>query len=294
MASLRDIKRRIGSVKSTQKITNAMKLVSASKFAKASHAVQAARPYGEAFNRMVANLLAADSGEISSPLIEVRDERKVLVVIVGTDRGLCGGLNANVFKKAGSFIDEQLGKNVKVGIAAWGRRSISFSKRYENQPVQELEKVLENANPAYAVERAQDLIKQFSDGDWDAVYIVFPRFKSALDQEPTLKKILPLTLDTGEGSDATEEAADAGSYIIEPGIAEMITPLLSRVVMQTIFNALLEGAASEHGARMTAMDSATNNAKDVTKKLTLVYNRARQAAITTELTEIISGAEALN
>lgn len=286
MASLKDIKRRIKSVKSTQKITNAMKLVSASKFARATHAVQASRPYGESFDQMVQKLVAV-AGDSESKLLEQREEKRTLIVVVGSDRGLCGALNTNVFKVSQRLIDEKTSEGVEITLRGWGRRPLQFCRSIDGSSEGQ-EKVLEKPNYALACELGAYLMDQFESDKCDAIYIAYPKFKSAIEQPPTIKKLLPFSM---EGS---ENGVPSEGFLVEPDIQTVLPRLVSRWVNSSIHRILLEAMASEHGARMSAMENATNNAKEVTRKLTLKYNRARQAAITTELTEIISGAEALN
>ncbi len=290
MANLKDIKRRIGTVKSTQKITNAMKLVSAAKFARANAAVIASRPYANAFKKMVGRLLAAEGKKLNSRLLQQKTEKRVLLVILGTDRGLCGALNSNIFKKATSFIGEKNDEGVEVDIFACGRRAIGFTNKLSNRCIARQEKILEKPSISLARELKVEWLKGFNEGIYQSVYIVYPRFNSALDQTPVVDKLLPMVMEESEGEQGTHE----GDLVVEPVLQEFLDRLLEKKLLGGIFDALLNGAASEHGSRMTAMDSATNNAGEVIKKLTLQYNRARQAAITTELTEIISGAEALN
>ena len=291
MANLKDIKRRIGSVKSTQKITNAMKLVSAAKFAKANGAVEASRPYAEAFKGMVSRLIASEGANLDSVLLKQKEEKKVLLVLLATDRGLCGGLNTNLFKEAGNFVSEKEGKGIEVDIYACGRRAISFSGRSDNKVAATKEKVLEKPDINLTRDLTGQWLEDFKSGNYESVYLLYPRFNSALDQAPTVEKILPISMDSSEGD---EVEAVEGDLIVEPALDQFLDSLLEKKLLGSVYNALLNGSASEHGARMTAMDSATSNAQEVIKKLTLQYNRARQAAITTELTEIISGAEALN
>lgn len=291
MANLKDIKRRIGSVKSTQKITNAMKLVSAAKFARANAAVEAARPYSESFRAMVDRLIQSEESELESFLLEQKAEKKILLVIMATDRGLCGGLNSNLFKRAVEFIKTKNSEGIEVDTYACGRRAISFAAKLENQCIHKREKVLEKPDVKIARELADSWVESFKNKDYEAVYILFPRFKSALEQISEIDRVLPLQLEVSKESANT---VAQGDLVVEPSFDSFIDSLLEKKLLIEIYSALLNGAASEHGARMTAMDSATSNAQDVIKKLTLQYNRARQAAITTELTEIISGAEALN
>lgn len=288
MPNLKDIKRRIVSVKNTQKITHAMKLVSAAKFARANHAVLAARPYGDGFEDMVDKVVLA-AGDISTPLTEVRSSRKrELVVIVSTDRGLCGSLNSALFKLASKFAKEKAEAGISLDAVAWGRRAGMFCKKVKWNLLNERDKVTERPKYEVATTLAQELVQTFLSTKYDAVHIAFVEFKSALSQVPVIRQLLPV-VPKKIGAAATVQ----GDIILEPVISKLIGPVLERLVVAQTFRILLEAAASEHGARMTAMDSATKNAKEVIRKLTLQYNRGRQAAITKELIEITSGAEAL-
>ena len=290
MANLKEIKRRIGSVESTRKITNAMKLVSAAKFARANHAVENSRPYADSFSQMVANLVADESQSFESALLKRREEKKILVVAFSTDRGLCGALNSNIFKKLAIFVEEKKEEGIQVDLVAYGRRVISFAKKMDCKLIESAEKIIEKPSIELARAIADKLSKRFVDGEYDAIYAIYPRYKSALEQTPTEEKLLPIDI---ENSKAPIDNV-VPNLIVEPELSKFIDSLLEKRVVGGVFNILLNGAASEHGARMTAMDSATSNAKEVIRKLTLEYNRARQAAITTELTEIISGAEAIS
>ena len=288
MASLKDIRRRIGSVKSTQKITGTMKLVDAAKFARASSAAKAARPYGAALDRLVSSVLLSSTGTLESPLLVARPEKKILIVIVATDRGLCGGLNTNLFKRVRLHVLEKTGAGVALDVMAWGRRAVLFSRKTKQAITDSREKVLDKPSYATVVELAKPLLDGFLTGKYDRIYVAYTKFRSALVQEPTVTQLLPVVVDP----EAMKDVLPHG-YIFEPNLPELIDSLLMKKVIGTLFRILLESKASEHGARMTAMDSATKNAKEVVKKLTLQYNRARQAAITKELIEIVSGAEAL-
>ncbi len=288
MASLKDIKTRIGSVKSTQKITNAMKLVSAAKFARASHAAEAARPYAKALDKIVSKLIAGKAG-LESPLLRKSEEKKILILMLSPDRGLCGGLNSNMAKAVQAFIREKTAKGVtKVDLYAAGRRATLFGKKNNLPFKKQMEKVLDKANVDTARNLTRDAIEAFTSGEYDRVYVAFTYFKSAMEQTPHIDQLLPVHLN--------QNSIDARSadLIVEPKLDKLLDKLLERNIVTSLFASLLSTLASEHGARMTAMDSATNNAREVIKKLTLQYNRARQAAITKELIEIISGAEALN
>lgn len=287
MPSLKDIKRRIVSVKNTQKITHAMKLVSAAKFARANHAVIAARPYGDGFEDMVEKVVAA-AGDVPSRLTETRGQyKKELLILVATDRGLCGSLNSALFKVANRYVKERSEQGTKFDVVAWGRRSGMFCRKVRWNMLNEKEKVTERPRYEVAKDLANEVVETYLEGTYDAVHVAFVEFKSALSQVPVIKQVLPVTPKVASGQDV------ATNIIVEPVAEKLLEPLLQRLVVSRVFRILLESAASEHGARMTAMDSATKNAKEVIRKLTLQYNRGRQAAITKELIEITSGADAL-
>jgi F-type H+-transporting ATPase subunit gamma len=288
MPNLKDIKRRIVSVKNTQKITHAMKLVSAAKFARANHAVLAARPYGDGFEQMVEKVVLA-GGDTPTRLTEARGHNKrELLVVVSTDRGLCGSLNSGLFKVASRFVTEKANAGIAMDTIAWGRRAGMFCRKVKWKVLAEKEKVTEK--PKYEIARglAEELVTTYMAGGYDAVHVAFVEFKSALSQIPVVKQLLPVV-----PKEASKMAGAQTHMIMEPVAAKLIEPVLERLVVAQAFRLLLEAAASEHGARMTSMDSATKNAKEVVRKLTLQYNRGRQAAITKELIEITSGADAL-
>jgi F-type H+-transporting ATPase subunit gamma len=288
MANLKDIKRRIVSVKNTQKITHAMRLVSSAKFARANQAVIAARPYNDGFERMVEKIVLV-SGDVPTRLTEKRGQhKKELLVVVSTDRGLCGSLNSGLFKVASRFVKEKAEAGVTMDAVAWGRRAAMFCKKTKWKVVADREKVTDKPKYALAKVMADELVALYLDGAYDGVQIAFVEFKSALSQVPVIKQILPVLPKT-----STVSTGHSPSILTEPGVGKIIEPALERLVVAQTFRILLEAAASEHGARMTAMDSATKNAKEVVRKLTLQYNRGRQAAITRELIEITSGAEAV-
>ena len=290
MANLKEVKRRIGSVKNTQKITHAMKLVSAAKFARANHAVLGARPYGVAFEEMAGRVVLAAGEKATSPLTVARGGfKKILFVLVATDRGLCGSLNTNMFKVANRFVRENVDAGVHVDVIAWGRRANGFARKMKWNVLADKEKVTEKPRYEGAKILAGDLVECFLNENYDEVQVGFVDFKSALAQTPTVKRLLPVRPEI-KSSDDTIAAQQA---ILEPEPSEFLASVIRRQVESMVFRILLEAAASEHGARMTSMDSATKNAKEVVRKLTLQYNRGRQAAITKELIEITSGADAL-
>lgn len=289
MASLKDIKRRIGTVKNTGKITQAMKLVSAAKFARASHAVSASRPFSKTFSEVVSEVVASGISVEDSPLLRQSAEKRVLLLLIATDRGLCGSLNSNLFKKVDPFIADKKAQGIEVDIAAWGRRASSYAKSLKDVIVTaNLEKVLDRPVYTDIKKSAKEFIDQFTSGKYDAVYIAYNIFESALAQSPVIDLALPVIVEN-EGA----QEVQASNAIMEPAKAELLPTLLEKKVAFQLFQSVLDASASEHGARMSAMDSATRNSKEVEKKLTIQYNRARQAAITKELIEIVSGAEAL-
>lgn len=287
MPSLKDIKTRIHSVSNTAKITNAMKLVSAAKFARASHAVTAARPYSVAFDGMVNRLLATTNVE-SSPYLRQGEEKRSLIVIISTDRGLCGGLNSGLFKRVSKFLDEKHHAGVSVDLACWGRRAITFGNSRREAVIDRREKVIEKPNYQQSIQLGEELIQQFTSETYDRIFLAFPEFESALTQTPRINQLLPLNADSN-----MEQGEHVADMIVEPSAEQLMEKLLNKRVLINLLQALFEAYASEHGARMTAMDAATRNAKEVNRKLKLQFNRARQAAITKELIEITSGAEAL-
>ncbi len=291
MPSLKDIRRRIQSVKNTQKITRAMKLVAAAKFARANQAVVAARPYGTAFDAMVSRLVAAAGDELDSPLVTERPEQNVLVILLATDRGFCGGLNSNLFKATLPFIEAKRKEGKKVDVAPWGKRSRLFITKFPNyKQVGIREKILDKPSYTQAQALAAEIAEKYEAGEYDRIYISYVEFRSAMSQTPRVKQLLPIPKPKGVDP---KEASAASLLITEPALKDMLPGLLRRSIASNLFRTMLEGAASEHGARMTAMDSATNNAKEVLRAKQIQYNRARQAAITKELIEITSGAQAV-
>jgi F-type H+-transporting ATPase subunit gamma len=286
MPSLIDFRRRIRSVKNTQQITKAMKMVSAAKLRRAQDRVIAARPYSKMLREMLANVAAAagDSDAAAEhPLLAVRPEKKALIVVVTADRGLCGGFNGNLIKRAVAFLREN--PQVEFSFDLVGRKGRDFfRKRYQNV-CGEMVGIFMKA-PTYndALELSKRVMHQYASGEVDAVYLAVNEFKSVMAPNISVTKILPLEVPKDSG---------ASDYIYEQDPGELLGTLLPRYVEVQMYRALLESAAAEHASRMTAMDSASSNAADVIEKLTLHMNRVRQAAITKEIIEIVSGASAL-
>ena len=288
MASLKAIRKRITSVKSTQKITKAMKMVSAAKLRRAQDAATAARPYADKLSellRSVASRIGTASDTEAHPLLQARaEERNVHVLLVTADRGLCGGYNANLIRKAEIFLQERGRERVRMTLV--GRRGFDYFKKRSVTIADKHINLFGGPTAELTVTIGTRLAAEFAEGTVDGVYLIYGAFRSALVQTPTLLQLLPVPTDAG----AQQAALD---YLYEPSSAELLDRLVRQYITVLIHRAFLEATASEHGARMTAMESATNNAADMINRLTLDMNRARQATITKELMEIVGGAEAL-
>ena len=289
MPSLKELKDRIGSVKSTQKITKAKQMVAAAKLRRAQAAAEAARPYAERLTGVMASIAGKVSGDGAPKLLAgTGSDQRVLLVVVNTDKGLCGGLNSNIVKAAKAKAKELMAAGKDVTFYLVGKKGKApLSREFAGQIGQHFDTSVVKA-PGFeeADAIANELIAMFENGGFDVAHLVYPTFKSALAQDPTIDQLIPVP--------SPEVSEDGGAVVeYEPGEEEILEELLPRYVKTQLFGALLEREASEHGASMTAMDNATRNAGDLINKLTIQYNRSRQAAITTELIEIIAGAEAL-
>jgi F-type H+-transporting ATPase subunit gamma len=284
MPSLIDIRRRIRSVKNTQQITKAMKMVSAAKLRRAQDRVIAARPYGTMLRKMLGNVAAAAARDVQAgqnPLLAVRPEHKILLVLVTSDKGLAGAFNSNLIKGAQRFLVEH--QNATVTLELIGRKGRDFYRKRKARISGDHINLA--AKPAYqdTAAIAQKAMEMFRTAEIDAVYLLYNEFKSVVAQKLTVTRVLPAEVpDRGEPVD----------YIFEQPPAEMLNRLIPRYVEGEFFRALLESTAAEHAARMTAMDAATSNAADMIEKLTLHMNRVRQASITKEIIEVVSGAAA--
>ncbi len=290
MPNLIDIRRRIRSVKSTQQITKAMKMVAASKLRRSQERVVAARPYAATLGATLASVagrLPAREDGPAHPLLAQREERKVVLVVVTGDKGLCGAFNTNVNRAAAAFVREKKAADVVVSLVTLGRKGSDFWKRRSVPIVESRPGLFQRFGYDTAAEVARSLAARFTGGEFDAVYAVFNEFRSVISQVVATRRLLPIEL--GELG-ATEGETD---YLFEPGPDAILGRLLPRHVEFQLFRVLLESNAAENAARMTAMESATKNAGEMIDSLTLTYNRARQAKITKELIEIVSGAEAL-
>ena len=293
MASLKDLRDRIGSVKNTRKITSAMKMVAAAKLRRAQDQAEASRPYAERMERMLSDLASRSSSDL--PLIAGTGKTDTHMIILGTaDRGLCGGFNANLVKEARKMIGELQSAGKQVKIYCIGKKGAqALSREFGDlivKRVEDLDKPALSYSKAGAI--ADDILTMFDDGAFDAATLIYAQFQSAIAQIVTRQQLVPFAVEADDGAAETDETDDS-AYDFEPSEEGILAELLPRNVGVQVFKALLENAASEQGARMTAMDNATRNAGEMIDKLTLLYNRSRQASITKELIEIVSGAEAL-
>ncbi len=287
MANIRAIRKRISSVKSSQQITKAMKMVSAAKLKRAQDAIVAARPYARKM-REVVQRLAARAGQDAHSLLAAREAKKLALLVVTSDRGLCGGFNANLLRAVNRYLAEKRGKYEEIAVFGVGRKARDFFRRRHIPVRKEYVNVLGSLSYMHAEQMSHDLVDGFLAEEFDEVVIAFNEFRSAISQTPRFELLFPIAL---EGKEA--DKGGLVDYLYEPSQKEILATLLPKYVEMQIFRVLLESVAGEHGARMSAMDSATNNAVDMIASLTLLMNRARQATITKELMEIIGGAEAL-
>ncbi len=291
MPSLRDIRNRIQSVRSTRQITRAMKMVSAAKLRRAQDAILRTRPYAQLLDQMLARVAArAEKDEKAPhPLLAERAPRTVEVVVITSDRGLAGGFNSNIVRRTQRFLVENADRFEKVLLATVGRKGRDGLKARRLTIERDFPGVLSDLRYERAEEIAQEYTRRFLAGELDAVFVCYNEFKSAIAQKPVVVQLLPIE----RPPDAAQGAQAAVDFEYEPSREALLGELLPRQIARQVWRALLESSASEHGARMSAMESATKNAEEMIGSLTLQYNRARQAYVTKELLEIVSGAEAL-
>ena len=286
MPSLIDIRRRVRSVKNTQQITKAMKMVSAAKLRRAQERALAARPYAATLKQMLANVASAAAGDPDAgahPLLATRPEQRILIVVISADSGLAGGFNSNLIKLAQRFADEH--RSMELHFELIGKKAVNYFRRRTQKISGSHTDLFRNVKYEDAARIADAIIEKFEKAEADAVYLFSNEFKSVMAPTLAQHRILPIEV---------PETAAAVEYIYEQPPAELLGTLLPRYVRLLIYRAFLESVAAEHAARMTAMDAATKNASDVIDKLTLVMNRVRQASITREIIEIVSGAAALD
>ncbi len=286
MANLKEVRTRISSVTSTQQITKAMKLVSATKLRRAQNAILQMRPYAEKLNGILGNL--ADSIEIDSLKVyfEPREVKNVLLVVLTSDRGLCGGFNSNVIKLTNSIIKEKYAGK-KVTILAVGKKGGEYFSRINASVNNEYRDAFLNLTADSGFELGNYLLEAYKSGSYDAIDLVYNKFKNAATVILTNEPFLPINPENFGG-----KSKQVNDYIFEPSNEEILESLIPRILKTQVYRSLLDSFASEHGARMVAMDKATDNAGELLKTLKVEYNRARQAAITTEISEIVSGAAA--
>jgi len=284
MPNILDIRRRIRSVKNTQQITKAMKMVSAAKLRRAQERVMSARPYAQKILSVLNSLVTRSEGQ-THPLLEDRGVERMQLVVITADKGLCGAFNSNIIKAAQNFIGEN--RNRQLTLNCVGRKGRDFFRKGSLTVVHEAVNIFARLDYSHARQISATLMEEFANQEVDAVYLVYNEFKSVIQQRIVVEQLLPIQ------KLAASEEASLIDYIYEQPAGEIFSSLIPKHVEVQVYRALLESAAAEHGARMTAMDAATNNAIDLIDSLTLTMNRARQAAITREIIEIVGGAAAL-
>lgn len=291
MQGTREIKRRIKSVKNTRQITKAMKMVAAAKLRRAQERAEESRPYTEKMSEVIANI-SARNDTVEHPLLEVREIKKTGYLVITSDQGLSGGYNSNLLRKLVVTIRQRHQSKDEYDIFVIGKKGREFLKRREYPIVGEITGLSDAPTFVEIKNIANTVVRMYAEGVFDEVYVYYNEFVSAMTQLPSEKKLLPLT---NMETDSNNEENKLSAYIeFEPSAEDVLGVLLPRYAETLIYSALLNAKASEYGARMTAMDSATNNADEMIDSLTLTYNRARQASITQEITEIVAGANALS
>ncbi|OUU19821.1 MAG: ATP synthase F1 subunit gamma [Flavobacteriaceae bacterium TMED48] len=286
MANLKEIRNRIASVSSTMQITSAMKMVSAAKLKKAQDAITAMRPYANTLTELIQNLSSTLEGDSQNPFTQVREKQRVMIVAITSNRGLCGAFNANIIKKIRQLIAEDFAQQEVSLITVGKKGSEVLQKTGKITAVHDA--VFDNLTYENVGKVAQQIMDQFSEASFDEVVLVYNRFKNAATQIVEVEPYLPIV------ASPTEVETASADYIFEPSKAEIVNDLLPKSLKMQLYKAIRDSFASEHGARMTAMHKATDNATELRDQLKLTYNKARQAAITNEILEIVGGAEALN
>lgn len=291
MGNLKEIRVRIASVQSTQKITSAMKLVSAAKLRRAQNAIIGLRPYSNKLNEILSNLSSSLENSAEMPLLKARNIEKVVLVVISSNRGLCGGFNSNIVKEVIRVVENRYAKQNQEGnlqLICLGKKAAEqLSKKYNVISVNE--EVIETSQFTVISDLAEKLMKQYINKEVDKVEVIYNRFQNAATQYVQSENYLPV-----ENLAAQKENATNIDYIFEPSREELVSELIPKILKLQLYKTLIDSIASEHGARMTSMAKATDNATEILKELKLKYNNARQAAITNELNEIVSGANAMN
>ena len=284
MANLKEIRNRIASVSSTMQITSAMKMVSAAKLKKAQDAINSMRPYASKLNNLVQNLSSTLEPDMNSPFVSVREKNSILLVAITSNRGLCGAFNSNVIKKTSRLVEEF--SNKKVSLITIGKKGSEILGK-KNKIISTHDYIFDDLNYKKADEISKEIMDSFKKELYDEVILVYNRFKNAATQIVEIEKYLPIE------ENLDEKSLKSPDYIFEPNQSKIVNELLPKALSIKFFKALRDSFASEHGARMTAMHKATDNATELRDQLKLTYNKARQAAITNEILEIVGGAEAL-
>lgn len=287
MANLKEIRNRISSVSSTMQITSAMKMVSAAKLKKAQDAITAMRPYANTLSTLIQNLSSALEGDFQNPYTQVRENKKVLLVAITSNRGLCGAFNANIIKKTRQLIETTYAQS-SVSLITIGKKGSEILLK-TGKVQSRHDALLDDLNYENTAQMAQSIMDQFAQQEVDEVVIIYNQFKNAATQIVEVEPFLPIIPNQSD-----EKSTTQADYIFEPDKVEIVNQLLPKSLKMQLFKALRDSMASEHGARMTAMHKATDNATELRDQLKLTYNKARQAAITNEILEIVGGAEALN
>lgn len=286
MAGAKEIKTKIASVKNTQKITSAMEMVAASKMRRAQERMAASRPYAESMRKVIGHV-AQGSLEYKHPYLEVREAKRVGYIVVATDRGLCGGLNVNLFKKVVADVKNWKAQGAEFEFCPIGARSVQFFKSFGGQVSAQASGLGDAPKLNDLIGTVQVMLEAYNEGKLDRLYVVFNKFVNTMTQTPVIEQLLPLP------KSEDDETAHRWDYIYEPDPKALLDTLLVRYVESQVYQGVVENIASEQAARMVAMKSATDNAGELINDLQLVYNKARQAAITQELSEIVSGASAV-
>ena len=293
MPNLKDLKTRISSVKSTRKITSAMKMVAASKLRRAQELAESSRVYAESLSLILSSLSGGskDNSDLPEVLVGRANPKVALLIINSSDRGLCGGFNSTLFRSAVAWIKDKKSKNIEVKLMPIGKKASAFYKRSDLEIIENFEDINSNDRQLEVSENVKNKISElFESQAIDEVSILYNKFVSAIAQEPTFKSLIPL--EQSQSKEGSEETTNS-SFEFEPDKNELLEYLIPRNFMTQVYGCILESSAAEHAARMTSMDNATRNAGDMIDSLTMTYNRTRQAVITKELIEIISGAEAV-
>ncbi|PST88481.1 F0F1 ATP synthase subunit gamma [Photobacterium iliopiscarium] len=288
MASAKEIRNKIGSVQNTQKITKAMEMVAASKMRKTQEAMESSRPYAQTMRKVIGHL-ALGSLEYKHPYLEEREAKRVGYIIVSTDRGLCGGLNINLFKQAINNVQTWTEKGADVDLALIGAKATAFFNNYGGNVTAQVSGLGDSPTVDELIGTVGVMLKKYDEGQLDRLYLVYNKFVNTMVQEPVIDQLLPLP----KSEDEAMQRSHSWDYIYEPEPKPLLDALLIRYVESQVYQGVVENLASEQAARMVAMKAATDNAGDLIDDLQLVYNKARQAAITQELSEIVSGASAV-